>query len=95
MREWIRTDFNDIQYFMQYDELSDLLEGEGLAIPTSDITFAVCEFRDISWNSHFPHAYVDQVSSLFVVVGTAYYKFSCSRRFGACLFRSFYHEYDA
>jgi hypothetical protein len=54
--DWIRTDFTDRQYFNPYNELHDFLEGPGLDIPVTELTYAVCEFRDLSWYFHFPHA---------------------------------------
>jgi hypothetical protein len=55
MSEWIRTNFSDEKYFKSYDELGDFLEGPGLDNNTA-LTHAVCEFRDLSWYFHFPHA---------------------------------------
>lgn len=54
--DWIRTNVSDPQYFRSYRHSSDFLQGPGL-INQSSLTHAVCEFREMSWYFHFPHAF--------------------------------------
>lgn len=60
MSEWHITDYNNTAAFIQYNELSDFLEGPGLTLYKNGdfkkLRFAVCEFRELKFYNHYPHA---------------------------------------
>jgi hypothetical protein len=56
MSAWTQTPLLDPRYFAQHYSLADFLEGPALDHPHPSL--AICEFRDITFWYHFPHAYV-------------------------------------
>jgi hypothetical protein len=66
MSSWIQTPVHDRRFFLQYEQLSEFLDGHASkaeidAITSNDnaLGAAICIFRtNIQYWNHFPHAYV-------------------------------------